>query len=68
MDTLITLNINHNKVYSLAPLEGIVSLEELYASNNQISNIDPLKTLENLRVLNLYKNKITVFESAYKTL
>jgi Leucine-rich repeat (LRR) protein len=43
-------------------------LEELYASNNEINNIDSLKNLEHLRVLNLYKNKVSSFEGTYKTL
>jgi Leucine-rich repeat (LRR) protein len=45
LDTLITLNINHNKVYDLSPLEELTLLQELYASNNQINNIEPLAKL-----------------------
>lgn len=45
LDTLVCLNINYNRVYDISPLAALLKLEELYASNNQITHIDPLKSL-----------------------
>lgn len=64
----MTLNISHNKIYNISPLEALINLEELYASNNQIANIDSLKSTSKLRVLNIFRNKITNVETTLSTL
>ncbi len=48
----------HFSLSDLAPLSGLLQLEELYIENAAISNISSLKELKNLRLLFLMNNNI----------
>ncbi|SDJ22857.1 leucine-rich repeat domain-containing protein [Salimicrobium halophilum] len=55
--SLKEINISHNNIKSLVPLSEL-PLEKIYASNNEISNLYPLRGLEDLTHLGLSDNKI----------
>ena len=59
MQRLKTLNAGHGSIESLIGLEHAVNLTELYLQHNDISDVSPLSTLTNLKILNLAGNPIS---------
>ena len=53
-----TLNIRGKYISDISLLKYFISLESLYASNNQIGDISSLKGLKDLKTLRLADNKI----------
>ncbi len=49
----------HSRLTSLAPLAGLVNLEDLAFNENEISDLSPLAGLSKLRSLNLHDNEIS---------
>ena len=55
---LEVLDLGKNKIKSLKPLAGLLSLKKLVLPKNQISSVAPLAGLANLEVLELSYNQI----------
>ncbi|PCJ61286.1 MAG: hypothetical protein COA79_06815 [Planctomycetota bacterium] len=58
MTKITRLNISNNLISDLSPLIGM-PLRGLFCSNNEISNLDPIKSLKKLEVLFLQDNQLT---------
>ncbi|GEM_PF-1039277 len=55
---LRNLRVSDNKITDLSPLNGL-DLTYLYADNNRISDISPLKTSKSLQTLSLNNNQVS---------
>ena len=44
-------------------MQSLKQLQELYANNNSITSIEPVECLSQMKVLHLYNNKISNFET-----
>jgi Leucine-rich repeat (LRR) protein len=60
MKSLVELNLRKNKISQIADLSGLNSLQKLYLSHNNISNLDNIKPdcLPSLSDLTLENNPI----------
>ena len=56
---LVYLDVGHNKISSLAFLEGLTKLRVLIVGNNKIADITPISKLENLEYLEMFMNLVT---------
>ncbi|KAK1347741.1 hypothetical protein LUQ84_003002 [Hamiltosporidium tvaerminnensis] len=60
LTNLTWLNLTNNKIHTLPhQINNLYKLEELGLGNNTLSHIPPLTSLTKLRILPLFKNKIT---------
>ena len=58
LTNLEILNLGNNRIWDLSSLSKMGKLEELYVHSNLIFDINPLLTLNNLKVLDLRKNPL----------
>lgn len=56
--TLKLLSLGGNHVASLAPLAGLVNLEEIWIAGNSVRDLTPLAKLTRLRKLQLRENRV----------
>ncbi|MPM19738.1 hypothetical protein SDC9_66164 [bioreactor metagenome] len=56
---LVYLDVGHNKITSLAFLEGLTKLRVLIVGSNKLPDITPVSKLENLEYLEMFMNLVT---------
>ncbi|WP_445171616.1 leucine-rich repeat domain-containing protein [Microcoleus sp.] len=59
LSSLITLDLDNNRISDIKPLESLTNLTSLWLFDNQISDIKPLESLTNLTHLSLANNRIS---------
>ena len=58
-DSIVSLDLSHNRIHDLGPLRSLTNLRYLYLTDNQISDLSPLSSLTNLQALYLNYNQIS---------